>query len=83
MEKSQEKLLGLSTSLQYVKSYSKYFECYDLAVGGVTKLCEINFWDNSDLFWHNFVEEKTIFLLINLVSCLKVVGTFTNNKGGY
>ena len=61
MEKSQEKLLGLSTSLQYVKSYSKYFECYDLAVGGVTKLCEIIFLDNFDLFWQNYVEETNNF----------------------
>ena len=43
MEKSQDKLLGLSTSLQYVKSYSKYFECYDLAVGGVTKIVRNKF----------------------------------------
>ena len=61
MEKSQEKLLGLSTSLQYVKSYSKYFERYDLAVGGVTKLCEINFLDNFDMFWQNILKKKQFF----------------------
>ena len=72
MEKSQEKLLGLSTSLQYVKSYSKYFECYDLAVGGVTKLCEIIFLDIFDMFWQNILKKKKF----NLVSCLKVVGMY-------